>query len=260
MEQAVVCLDPGHGPDTVNGSPDGAYKEREFTWDMYLRLRRLLEGRGIRVVGTRKEWEKPSLTRRAQISNESGADLFVSIHSNAAGSGWSEPQGLMIYTSAPGPEAPRNIAARDILDSLERAGISIWGSGLAHEPFTVLVKTIAPAVLIEFGFHTNREEVLLLMDPAYREKLALATARGICSFLGVAWEEPDRPAPWAEEAWDKAVELGILDGTAPQGTVTREMLAVVLDRCGLLEGPPARRVRGAFQIRPLRRYRRPRSR
>ena len=166
----------------------------------------------------------------------------------------------MIYTSAPGPEAPRNIAARDILDSLERAGISIWGSGLAHEPFTVLVKTIAPAVLIEFGFHTNREEVLLLMDPAYREKLALATARGICSFLGVAWEEPDRPAPWAEEAWDKAVELGILDGTAPQGTVTREMLAVVLDRCGLLEGPPARRVRGAFQIRPLRRYRRPRSR
>lgn len=40
---------------------------------------------------------------------------------------------------------------------------------------------------------------------------------------------------WAKEAWDKAVAKGVLDGTEPQGTVTREMLAVVLDRLGLLE-------------------------
>ncbi|MDF9409342.1 MAG: hypothetical protein A4E52_00310 [Pelotomaculum sp. PtaB.Bin013] len=40
---------------------------------------------------------------------------------------------------------------------------------------------------------------------------------------------------WAKASWDKAKLKGIMDGTDPQGTVTREMLAVVLDRCGLLD-------------------------
>jgi len=40
---------------------------------------------------------------------------------------------------------------------------------------------------------------------------------------------------WAKASWDKAVSKGIMDGTEPQGTVTREMLAVALDRCGLLD-------------------------
>ena len=260
MERYVVCLDPGHGPETANSSPDGAYLEREFTWDMGQRLRRLLEEQGIWVVMTREEGEKPSLTQRAQVSNASGANLFVSIHSNAAGNGWSAPQGLIIYTSSPGAEAPRNIAARDILARLRTAGVTIWGTGLAYELFTVLTETVAPAVLIEFGFHTNREEVQLLLDPAYREKLAVATAQGICDFLGVTWQEPkapDEPASWARDAWEKAVALGLLDGTAPQGTVTREMLAVVLDRCGLLGGAPAGSQRvSILRVRYRRRYRR----
>ncbi len=247
MEQKIVCLDPGHGPDTVNGSPDGIYKEREFTWDMGLRIRRLLEERGVRVLMTRTEDAKPSLTQRAEVSNQGGADLFVSLHSNAAGAGWSDSRGLMIYTSGPGPDAPRNIAARDILARMRAEGIRIWGSGLGYESFTVLVKTTAPAVLIEYAFHTNREDVLLLLDRGYRERLAVATAQGICDFLGVSWreEDRDRPASWAQAAWDKAVAAGILDGTDPHGTVTREMLAVVLDRCGLLDGYPAAESRGS---------------
>jgi len=254
----IVCLDPGHGPDTVNGSPDGVYKEREFTWDLYLRLRRQLEGQGIQVVGTRTEGEKPSLTHRAQVSNAAGADLLISIHTNAAGSGWSSPSGLTIYTSAPGVDAPRNIAARDILERMRQDGIKIWGTGLAHEGFTVLVKATAPAVLIEYGFHTNRGDVTLLLDPAYREKLAVATAQGVCDFFGLPWRDEDceegcleccaaLPAPWAAEAWEKATALGVMDGTDPQGTVTREMLSVVLDRCGLLDPAPERLV---VEVRP----------
>jgi hypothetical protein len=41
-------------------------------------------------------------------------------------------------------------------------------------------------------------------------------------------------SPWASKAWNKATLKGIMDGTEPQGNVTREMLAVVLDRLGLL--------------------------
>ena len=45
----IVCLDPGHGSGNVNGSPDGAYKEHEFTWDLYTRLKPLLEQQGVTV-------------------------------------------------------------------------------------------------------------------------------------------------------------------------------------------------------------------
>ncbi|OPY58582.1 MAG: hypothetical protein A4E55_00791 [Pelotomaculum sp. PtaU1.Bin035] len=45
----------------------------------------------------------------------------------------------------------------------------------------------------------------------------------------------DTVSDWAKASWEKAKAKGIMDGTEPQGTVTREMLAVVLDRCGLLD-------------------------
>lgn len=239
--QPIVCLDPGHGPDTVNASPDGSYMEREFTWDMYQRVRPLLEERGIKVIVTRRQDNKPSLTARAKVSNDAGAELFISLHSNAAGSGWSAPQGLMIYTSVAGDSAGRNKAAKAILNRMTEAGVKLFGTGLAHNPqYTVLVATAAPACLIEYGFHTNREDVQLLKDAGYRDKLARATADGISDYLGVAVEDEDteegnqndsgNPSPWAAQAWNRAVEKGIFDGSDPQGTVTREMLAVVLER------------------------------
>lgn len=47
----------------------------------------------------------------------------------------------------------------------------------------------------------------------------------------------DTVSDWAKDSWDKAVAKGAFDGTNPKGTVTREMLAVVLDRLGLLDWP-----------------------
>ena len=48
-------------------------------------------------------------------------------------------------------------------------------------------------------------------------------------------EPPEKASSWAQEAWAKAYNNGIMDGTNPQGNVTREMLAVVLDALGLLD-------------------------
>lgn len=235
----LVCLDPGHGPDTVNGSPDGTYQEKEFTWDLYTRIRPLLEQQGVSVIGTRTEQEKPSLTARAQVSNAAGADLFLSLHSNAAGgAGWSDARGFLIYTSS-GPEtAARNRAAMAIISQARAGEVLVRGTGLLYEAYTVLVKTTAPACLIEYGFHTNQEDTALLKDPAYREQLARITAKGVCDYLGVPWTDGGEMEPpasgWAAEAWEKAVYQGIFDGSDPRGGMTREMTAVVLDRLGLL--------------------------
>lgn len=248
MNTHTVCLDPGHGPGTVNGSPDGTYKEREFTWDLYTRLRPLLEGRGIRVVCTRAEDTKPSLTARCQVSNRAGADLFLSLHSNAFGSGgWDAAHGLLVYTSS-GPEtAARNVAAKAILARMAAAGVALHGTGLAHQmEYTVLAKTTAPAVLIEYGFHTNKNDVELLKDGGYRDKLALATAKGVCDFLGVPWaEQPegggeDTPQEkWGAESVRKAAEKGLLLGDEHGNAVVDEPMTlrqwcVLADRLGLL--------------------------
>lgn len=231
-----VCLDPGHGPDTVNGSPDGAYKEQEFAWDMGQRLKAILEGVGVEVKLTRTRADKPSLTQRAQVSNSWGAEVFLSLHSNAAGNGgWYDARGLSCITSS-GPEsANRNKLARAILDRARKAGVVLRSDTPAHDmSLTVLTKTAAPAALIEYGFHTSREDVALLKDPAYRDALAQITAQGVCDYLGVERREELGADEWAAEAWRKAKKRGILDGTRPGDSVTRQELAVVLDRLGLL--------------------------
>ena len=239
----TVCLDPGHGPDTVNGSPDGSYKEREFTWNMYERIRPLLERHGVNVICTRAEDTKPSLTARCEVSNQAGADLFVSLHSNAEGGpGWGTARGLLVYTSSGPMTAKRNVAATAIVNRAHAAGVLLHGSGVAHQiEYTVLTKTDAPAVLIEYGFHSSRDDVDLLKDSSYRDKLAEATAIGVCDFLGVAWtaesggEGTDNPASdWAAEAWQKAKINGVMDGTRPAEPITRLELAVVLHRLNLI--------------------------
>ena len=239
----TVCLDPGHGPDTVNGSPDGSYKEREFAWDMYTRIRPLLERHGVNVICTRTEDTKPSLTARCEVSNKAGADLFVSLHSNAdGGSGWGTARGLLVYTSSGPMTAKRNVAATAIVNRAHEAGVRLHGSGVAHQiEYTVLAKTDAPAVLIEYGFHTNQEDIGLLKDISYRDKLAEATAKGVCDFLGIDWtaesggDGTDIPAAdWAAEAWQKAKSNGVMDGTRPTEPITRQELAVVLDRLNLI--------------------------
>ena len=242
VSKKIVCLDPGHGPDTVNGSPDGTYKEREFCWDMYGRISALLETRGVRTICTRTEDTKPSLTERAGVSNRAGATCFVSLHSNAAGSGgWSDASGLEIYTSSGPMSAPRNVLATDLVNSFHAAGVSLRSEPIKHNiELTVLAKTDAPAILVEYGFHTNRTDVALLKDSTYRDKLADATASGICAWLGVQYpaetpvEDVDNPDAWAAESWEKAKIKGILDGTRPHDPVTRQELASVLDRIGAL--------------------------
>ena len=195
-----VVLDPGHGVETAGKrSPDGTYLEHEFNLDMAKRLKAHLERHGVSVTLTRTTEHDVSIQDRANVSNAIGPDLFVSLHSNASGNGtdWTSPDGYGIYTSAAGETAERNKAARAILARAKEAGIKLWGGGLFHDAddgkkdIAVLWRTVAPAVLIEHGFHTNKAEVEALKNPEYRAELALVDAKGILDYLGIAWvDEP----------------------------------------------------------------------
>ncbi len=186
----IVCLDPGHGPGCVNGSPDGSYKEQEFAYDVACRVKARLEARGVTVVLTRDAQGYPSLTQRCQVGNSAHASAFVSLHSNAAGEGgWSSASGLEMYTSSGPDSAPRNVLAQRLKERFQAERVTLRTVPVRHYGYAVLTGTDAPAVLIEYGFHTNQSDTALLLDGSYREKLARATADGLCAFLGVAWSE-----------------------------------------------------------------------
>lgn len=195
-----VVLDPGHGVETAGKrSPDGTYFEHEFALDMAKRLKTILERHGVGVILTRDTEADVALADRVRVSNAANPDLFVSLHSNAAGSGaaWMSARGYGIYTSAAGAVAGRNIAANDILARAKEAGVTLWGGGLHHNiSLYVLKNTTAPAVLIEHLFHDNKEDVALLKSDAFRATLAEVDAKGILDYLGIPWadepvEEPE---------------------------------------------------------------------
>lgn len=210
-----VCLDPGHSKDIAGKcAPDKSYYEHEFALDMANRMKRLLNAKGIQVTLTRTDTYNVTLQQRVKIANAiGGLNLFVSLHSNAAGgSGWSSAKGYVIYTSQAGDEAERNIAAKAILKRAREAGITIRNAGIAHSLFYVLRYTTAPAVLIEHGFHTNQEEVALLKTDAYRDKLAKANVAGILDYLGVAVGSlSDDGLPPLDTAVDSLAQKGILN-------------------------------------------------
>ena len=195
-----VCLDPGHGlRESYNGSPDGSYREHEFTLDMGFRIKAHLERCGFEVLLTREDGATPSLTERANRANSWGADLFVSLHSNAIGGygdcdgdGYNDQvRGLTAWISSWGSERER--FARILIDRMKAAGVEVFGFEVYLGNFTVLKKTSMAACLIEYAFHTAREDVELLKSDAHRAKLAQATARAICEWAGAEYIEEETP-------------------------------------------------------------------
>lgn len=81
-------------------------------------------------------------------------------------------------------------AAQSILEAVRAAGIAVRSTPIVEAPSLYVLKgTVAPAVLIEHGFHTNEGDVKNLRNSSYRQRLAEAEARGILDYLGIAWRK-----------------------------------------------------------------------
>jgi N-acetylmuramoyl-L-alanine amidase len=113
----TMVVDAGHGgEDTGVRGPRGTL-EKQVTLDAARRLKRLVESRlGVRVVMTREDDRAVSLDERDAIANNSKADLFLSLHANAAPS--PSVKGTEVYylrLDRAGEEARRNAAATELI-------------------------------------------------------------------------------------------------------------------------------------------------
>ena len=182
-----VVLDAGHGaPDGGAVGPAGT-QEKDINLDTVLKLREILESRGVKVILTRESDSELNcdvklnvLKNRLEIINNSGPDLFLSIHMNS----FSDPSssGLHIFFSRNHPEAEET--AVKIQNSLTNVtGAKTHAVKAASDSLYLMKNPKPPAILAECGFISNPNEEKLLCDENYRAKIAFAIADAILDSL-----------------------------------------------------------------------------
>lgn len=184
----IVCLDAGHGINTAGKrSPDGTLLEYEFNRDVTNRVRDILVRHNVEVVLTCYDNEDKSLEERCEIANRVKVDYFTSIHANAHKEYWTDVSGWEVHIISKGGKAEQ--LAKKIHKYSQELGLKDRGIRVSN--FQVLRDTDMPAVLIEHGFYTNKEECEKLKSDSFRQKCAECDAKGILEQLGIEYKAKD---------------------------------------------------------------------
>ena len=195
----VVVVDPGHGGSESGTQSAEGNLEKDYTLDWGLRLAELLRSNGWTVVMTRTNDVQLSLSNRVAIADQHKADLFVSLHFNAAGQTYHA--GIETYCTTPMgmPSSltrefednaslvfPNNLFDGQNLQLALKVHQSMLTTtkgrdrGIRRARFmSVLRGQSRPAVLIEGGYLTNPDEAKLIDSEEYRQSLARAVAQAL---------------------------------------------------------------------------------
>lgn len=182
---ALICLDPGHAKNTSGKrSFDSTLLEYEFNRDVASRTAYYLKKYDINYIYTTYyEDTDLALSSRAKCANNNKADLFVSFHANAYGTTWNTANGFETYYYTSKSKSFAETVHKEVLNQ-----IGLKDRGIKTENFTVISTTNMPAILIEYGFYSNQEEVEKLKSADFRDKCAKGTCYGILKYLGISTE------------------------------------------------------------------------
>jgi len=202
----VVVLDPGHG-GRDSGAMCGGVLEKDLTLDVARRIDRLLNSEGVATLMTRVGDSYVSLADRAAFANRVRKCIFVSIHFNED----NKPvaSGVETYYAAHQITAGSLLASwlpflwRPLSDSPNPESQNLAGlvqtslvartravdRGTQARQFFVIANVTSPAVLIEGGFLTNKEDISKLATDDYRDQIAAAVADGILRYREAASQQ-----------------------------------------------------------------------
>ena len=177
--------------------------EKDLTLDVARRVDRLLDFRGIATLMTRLGDSYVSLADRAAFGNRANDSIFISIHFNednkpvasgvetyyaahqiASGSSLVSWLPFFSRTSSNSPKPESQSLAGFIQEALVARTRSV-DRGTQAKQFFVIANVTSPAVLIEGGFITNKDELSKLASEDYRDQLAAAVADGILRYRDV---------------------------------------------------------------------------
>ena len=224
-EIRIVAIDPGHGGEEDGAVGGSGLKEKDLVLDLSQRLRFLLERNGLEVVLTRENDQAVDLPLRTALANHMRADLFISIHANFSGRGNARGAETYFLSWDGNDEEADSLARREGAHaatpgsaSSERIDLVLWemaqaeylgrssrlaeqvqdemnalagapSRGVKQAPFRVLVGAAMPAVLVEVGFLSNKEEESLLAGSDYKDRVAAALASAVERFRSESMRE-----------------------------------------------------------------------
>ena len=193
--QKVIFLDPGHG-----GKDPGAQylglKEKDLNLQVSQQLKTKLESLGYTVIMSRStDVFVDFVTERSRMSNETNADMFISIHFNATGHGLdSGEDGIQTYMYQPTGNIPSVINKKwhdnstrlkysyklgSYIHQSVLATTQAKDAGLLAKSFAVLRETNKPAILLELGYMDDSKESQKIRTKEYQQKLVDGIVQGI---------------------------------------------------------------------------------
>ncbi|WP_299227563.1 N-acetylmuramoyl-L-alanine amidase [uncultured Campylobacter sp.] len=218
----LIVIDPGHG-GSDSGAVGNGLKEKNVVLATSKKLGALLQKRGYRVLYTRSTDVFINLRSRTAFAAKRNADMFISIHANAAPNASSalKMSGVETFFLSPArSERSKNAAALENRGDLEdmntfskqtflnflnrekiissnklaidiqsymlssvKKSFSSRDGGVREAPFWVLVGATMPAVLVEMGYITHPQEGKNLGKSAYQDRIAQGIANGVDAYF-----------------------------------------------------------------------------
>lgn len=175
MKNITVILDPAHGID-VEGkrSPDGLHREYKWSRERIKELKVILQSLGYDVFITNESDKEIGLSKRKSFATncKGSKKLLLSLHNDASGNGtkWMDAQGFSVWTTKGITDSDRcadiiiEQFKKDFPDLKVRQYMPTELNKDFEENFTVLMGSGYMAVLIEWLFQDNKEDVKSLMN------------------------------------------------------------------------------------------------
>jgi N-acetylmuramoyl-L-alanine amidase len=216
-----IVIDPGHGGKDYGapGFERGVY-EKDITLEIARRLaEKIRKELGCEVIMTRNRDRYLTLEERTAIANTKNADLFISIHANAARNksaygietfylNLATDNDAILVAARENATSTKNISDLETIlsDLMQNAKINessrlavyveksmclylgnhysrVRGKGVKQAPFYVLLGAQMPAILIETSFISNPRECRRLNSTAYQDRMSEGIVRGIKKYI-----------------------------------------------------------------------------
>ncbi len=202
----TVFIDAGHGTLNTTGVLDigagagshyfnlsGGKYEDQLNLEVALKLRDLFEEAGYTVIMFREDRVNKALSvhDRAEIANNSDADVFVSVHANSAAEAACGTR--VIYWND-----RSDSAACLALGNKVKKEIESYGTAVSQKPVQVISQDVyvvrytkMPAILVETCFVTNRKDAELAISDEWQQNMAQAIFDGVSAIhpLKITYEK-----------------------------------------------------------------------
>jgi len=176
----IICLDPGHGGTEAGAIGPTGVPEKQINLEISLKLKKILEAKGAKVIMTRQGDQNVELSERVKIANDADSHILLSIHNNSLPDSrdpYKEHGTSSYYYHSQSLPMTKHLQTALVGSTGFKNFGYFWSSFMLTRPSENL------AALLEIGFMINPEEYNQLITAEFQEQVACGIAEGLENFL-----------------------------------------------------------------------------